>query len=292
MVTEINFLIKNMPRKQPVVAKRKKIGLHILSAAVITIIFVGGNMFLLLAPLFPVYSKGQASLVERLAGSASVKSTEKNVVYVNPNTEIVHDKKVYNVSKELNGGFSLYREDVGGGNSKKPLLSIPDESEILGSVTSQDKNLVVFSVLHNPEFKFLAQNSPEGHVPHFVVPFVYNKNTNQIEDISTGQIPGFDDFSFSFRFPLPKSISKNNRYVAFESYQCWNCGGHIPETRIYDVERRVFKNLGRVLDFEWLEGSSYQYKEFISQECQGEDVGSGICYTDPEKLPYKKGVLK
>jgi hypothetical protein len=81
--------------------------------------------------------------------------------------------------------------------------------------------------------------------------------------------------------------------VAFESYQCWSCGGHVPETRIYDVERRVFKNLGRVLNFEWLEGNNFQFKPFILSTCSPNEteIGDDNCYTDPDKLSYKKGSM-
>lgn len=280
-----------MPRKQAMDAKRKKIGLHILSVALLTIILVGGNVFLLLSPLFPVSSKENSSLVDRLVGNNILKSMEKSMVYVNIDTEIVHDKKVYNVLKELNGRISRYREIKGSEKSKKPILTLPSDSEMLGSVTSEDKTTAVFSVLHNPEFKFLSQKNPVGYAPSFVVPFIYNKNTNRVENISTEEIPDLNNESFSYRFMIPYSISKNNRYVAFEAFQCWNCGGHIPETRIYDTEKRVFQNLGNVLNFEWLEDGMYQFKPFIPEEC-GPGDGEGQCYKDPEKLLYKKGVMQ
>lgn len=92
-------------------------------------------------------------------------------------------------------------------------------------------------------------------------------------------------------YPVPKidKMSNDNRYVSFDMYGCWNCGGHQPEKLLLDVTTGISKRIGKVLEFEWQENGKYAYKEYIPKECP---PGPGIdygCFEEPNNLPLKQG---
>ncbi len=85
-----------------------------------------------------------------------------------------------------------------------------------------------------------------------------------------------------------KSVSADGRYVAFDVTPCWGCGGGYPTTFLFDTVRKMRESdgdIGRVLEFEWLDNGNYQYKEFIDRECEVFNT----CYMDPATLPLLKG---
>ena len=98
-------------------------------------------------------------------------------------------------------------------------------------------------------------------------------------------------------YVLPKimEVSSDNKFISFELYKCWGCGGHQPETLLYNLETSEMENIGKVEDFEWLENGAYRYKEFMLQPCPKNEEGyfipvEGECSTDPDLVYVEREV--
>jgi hypothetical protein len=172
--------------------------------------------------------------------------------------------------------------------SKKALLKLPADSTISSVKNSEDNTLVVFSVLSHINTDFI--NDPAGSVvgsrEDLVSVYAYHVTKNKLEQLFTSKELAGSTYAF------PTKISPDNSYIAFQTTQCTDCDAGFPQTVIYDLQKHQLKILGEVLDFEWLEKGNFQYKEFIVEECSGEEIGPGVCFKDPEKLPFKKGSWK
>ena len=96
-------------------------------------------------------------------------------------------------------------------------------------------------------------------------------------------------------YVLPKimTASADNKFISFELYKCWGCAGHKPQTLLLNLETEESKNIGKVEDFEWLNGGSYRYKEDMLRPCPKNEEGyfipvEGECSTDPDLVYFER----
>lgn len=129
----------------------------------------------------------------------------------------------------------------------------------------------------DPEFV-----SDYAHYRVFVYDFITQK-TKEISEMNKSENPREGYF-----IPIIDQISNDGRFISFNMHACWNCdgGGH-PETLLYSLDLGKIKRIGRVLEFEWNDGSSYQYKEYEVIPCSRPQPG--VCNEDPGNLPYITG---
>jgi hypothetical protein len=105
----------------------------------------------------------------------------------------------------------------------------------------------------------------------------------------------FDKFRQSIlvkKFPTndPAKIdqfSSDSKYLFINLFDCWNCGGHKPETMLVRLTDNEMKNIGKVSYFNWLADGKYEYKDYVVITCTQETMGE--CSEEPEKLPLKSG---
>jgi len=88
---------------------------------------------------------------------------------------------------------------------------------------------------------------------------------------------------------IPKidQISLDNKFVSFNMFPCWNCGGGKSDTLLMNLETLSIKSIGKVSYFVWKEKGNYEYKEYKVIPCVGESMGE--CSEKPENLPLKTG---
>jgi hypothetical protein len=289
-----------MPRKQPAVAKRKKIGLHILSVAFVTLVLVGGNVFLLLSPLFGAASTGGSVFVKKngIAQGVKQRSDASTLFYVQTDgvPSLYFNGKNYQSQRAISG--INYRTDAPTvKNTKKAIAQLPPASEILGIVSSADKNVIVFSVLTHVDFKYLTtvknntskmMNQGQSTIAPSAITSVF---TYSIKDQVLTKL--FDTFKLgSQKIPVAQNITSDNSAIIFNLISCFGvCEKEVPEIMTYDLESGSMKQLGKVLDFQFLGEGNFQFKEFVVEQCGVNAEAGSECYKDPAKLPYKKGSL-
>lgn len=264
-----------MPRKQKVETKQKqkKIGFHILSAAVVTLVFVGGSVFLLLSPLLVPFLS-QAKTSETGAGTPQT-DTAKMTVYLVRST--ASDKIVLKNASEPTSDESML-----------PLLQVPENSVILNYLNSEDKNIVVFSISSISNFKFfedrvVADNFmglPDQQISNV---FAYDKIQNKVTFLFSSNA-----LTSKNRYIYPANI-KNNKYISFENRYCNECGVGVREGLVYDLQTKKMKEIGPITELHLLDNGMYEYKEYIPEKCP---IEIGECFKDPANLPFIKGELK
>ncbi len=94
-------------------------------------------------------------------------------------------------------------------------------------------------------------------------------------------------------YPVPRirQVSTDGNYIAFSLFACWNCGGHIPNTMLYNMVTKATKQIGKVSYFTWKDKGAYEYKEYKAIPCVTPLEGHGECSEDPNSLPIISGVL-
>ncbi len=298
-----------MPRKQKQVPKKKNksMGLHILGVSLFTLFWVGGNVFLLLSPLYAAsFSKKRLSLGLAPANNKMMLvrpdsyNDEQSLVY------LVRDRGNYSLYQ--NGKFLRYEESVVKDDDqdkrvateptsltakvdiskveKKVLVRLPMGSTVERSITSIDGKMIVFSVLSTVNFNYLnVPANPDGSSTDVVTVFSYDTEKNVIKKLFSNT-----DFS-KIGYALPKSFSEDNKHIAFDSYECLDCGGGKSKTLVYDSSANLLKDLGPTSDFRWINAQDFEYKELVSQNCES-GTNSGICFKNPSAQPFKKGSWK
>lgn len=286
-----------MPRKQKEPVRSKRIGFHILAVSVLTLVLVGGNTFLLLSPLFAASIKNKALAADNKNKAAMVKvmrptkeSEEQRTVYLVENSgrpTLLHSNKLYDYKQLANGVTSEYSEYSPATKLvKKPLLLLPEGREILRSTLSKDGTLLVFSISTIVNFEFLSNQNPVGQGEVLNTVFAYDIKQNKIAHLFS------DNKLTKGKYPLPKLISDDNKYIAFDVFTCWGCEAPYPTTALADISlNNSVKELDRVSDFRWLPDGNFEYKDFIEEPCPQEQE-FGECYKDPATLSFKKGSWK
>lgn len=99
----------------------------------------------------------------------------------------------------------------------------------------------------------------------------------------------FDESPTDYSYPKIKSFNSNSSLVEIPLFSCWNCGGHMPETMLFNLKDGTSKKIGQVIEFKWTGENSYSYKDYIKIECARE--GPGSCSKDPAALPLKSGTF-
>lgn len=129
--------------------------------------------------------------------------------------------------------------------------------------------------------KPLADN--KGSTQIFPI-YLYTDNDKKIKNIITFE----SSFGTSeYNFPKIDQISKDGKYIDFDMYGCWNCGGHKPEELLMNLETSVTKRIGKVLLFNWRDNGQYEYKDYKVIECK--ELTPGECTENPANLPLKTG---
>ena len=89
-------------------------------------------------------------------------------------------------------------------------------------------------------------------------------------------------------------FSSDSKYLSLNLFDCWNCGGHQPDTVLVRLADNEMKNIGKTSYFNWMfDGKfwsvdgAYEYKDYVEIDCVGDVMGP--CSEDPEKLSTKSG---
>jgi hypothetical protein len=213
--------------------------------------------------------------------------SENEIYFSNTNSEypLVLNNRVYPINERPEISKELNDNDIKK-LSLTPLMSVPDNSWIFNIGTAANTNDVYFVVYSSLAYQYTVhQNSdtlknPSGGGVTVLTAYRYTPGTKTIERL-------FDTLDFPElvrKYPQIKSVSADGRYVAFDVTPCWGCGGGYPTTFLFDTVKKMRdsgKDIGRVLEFQWLDNGNYQYKEFIDRECEVLNT----CYRDPANLP-------
>lgn len=116
---------------------------------------------------------------------------------------------------------------------------------------------------------------------------VYLYDPSKDPDKSTKILSFKDPSDQKYNFPKIDQVSIDGKYISFNMFGCWNCGGHQPEKLLYQVDKGISKRIGKMIYFKWLESGNYEYKEYKEIECK--ESGPGACSEDESKLPLKTG---
>jgi hypothetical protein len=87
--------------------------------------------------------------------------------------------------------------------------------------------------------------------------------------------------------PRIKQISPDGKYIAFNLYVCWNCGGVYPQTMLFNLSTKATKRIGKTSVFNWKSNGAYEYKEYKVIPCDPPLEGPGECSEDPANLPLQ-----
>lgn len=90
-----------------------------------------------------------------------------------------------------------------------------------------------------------------------------------------------------YTVPRFKQISTDGQYIALNMFGCWNCGGHAPETMLFNITTKATKKIGKVSYFMWKDNGKYEYKEYKVIPCAID--GPGECSQDPATLQLLTG---
>jgi hypothetical protein len=261
---------------------------------------VGGNVFLLLSPLYAAsFSRKQGMSNGDLMNSQRLvmpdqKGNEQNIVYL---VKLRGQHSLYQA-----GRFSLNGKDVSDPSAtylndyaisdmknldKKAILSLPEGSKVERSINSADGKLLIFTISTPVRFIFLNDNKDifgQNNIVNTV--FSYDVEKSRLTQLFTSS-----DYA-SINYALPTSISDDNNHVAFDSFECLECGPTNSNVFVYEISSNTLKSVGKVADFRWVAGKDYEYKELISEKCSTDKSTTGICYKDPTLQPFKKGSWK
>lgn len=205
--------------------------------------------------------------------------TENSLSYTNI------DGKVF-----LRHGGTIYSEnDVRTGEPKEANLNINDYSWIWILEVPRDRywtdGLFNFKTFPDREkFVYVIRLSfeEEGLHKQILTAYIYDLQENE-----NNKIFFFSSPEDKYAFARVNSITSDGNFIDFTMFGCWNCGGHKPETLLYDVKKKNHKRIGKVIDFQWLESGKYQYKDYIVTPC--DEPQPGECFKNSEDLPLKFG---
>lgn len=169
-------------------------------------------------------------------------------------------------------------------SSKKLLLKLNKDFELIQPAYSSDRQLMIFTILNAYNFS----TSTFEYIPldtNGIYIYQYNNEIGKWRLLFTGK--EFIDTKYpetKYKYFYPREISSDKNYVFFYVTNCFSCGpGYIGV--IYDIKNDEFKNLDLICDFKWSNGTEYKYKECVwDEKCNGE-----ICFKDPKDLPWKYG---
>ena len=210
-----------------------------------------------------------------------------------PNSDLRTISKIYSYddkyepSEVVDGDFS--------NNQWINLLTLPIEN------TEEDKSILVddrlfsFKKIPNTDnFLFVVELRRSGSMtatewsPRVSERVLYLYDQEQTGN-EVKKIAVLDDNSDQYSFPKIDSFDSSNKFVSFDAFGCWNCGGHQPEKLLLDLQAFDIENIGNVSDFVWGTNGNYKYKEYVVIDC--DDPGPGECSEDPESLEFRTGSI-
>lgn len=116
--------------------------------------------------------------------------------------------------------------------------------------------------------------------------YLYDQSKGELKKIST-----FPNSISKYTYPKINSFSQDGRYVFIQLFECWNCGGHVPETSLVDLQAFKTTNIGKTSYFSWRQDGNYEYKDYVVIECKELQPGEGECSQDSSTLPLKTGKI-
>lgn len=116
--------------------------------------------------------------------------------------------------------------------------------------------------------------------------YLYNRSQGKAE---LKKITSFANSTTKYTYPKVNSFSQDGRYVQLQLFGCWNCGGHMPETYLVDLQTFKSLNIGKTSYFSWKQDGNYEYKDYVVIECK--EPQPGECSQDPNTLPLKTGKI-
>lgn len=150
----------------------------------------------------------------------------------------------------------------------------------------EDEMLSFKSLPSNSSFIFVmrwATQSPVGNFMKSNYEVFYFDNTSK----KLSNPLSFVENGSEYAVPKIDKINTDGKFISFNMYQCWSCGGHHPETLLLNLESNTTKRIGKVYDFAWGEGDNYSYKEYKVIECAQPTPGE--CTQDQTTLSTIQG---
>jgi len=117
--------------------------------------------------------------------------------------------------------------------------------------------------------------------------FYYDRSQGEGKLNKIQSFSSYPNDTNAYTFPKIDTFSNDNGYVSLQLFECWNCGGHMPETLLLNIQTLKTKNIGKVTQFAWKQNGTYEYKDYVVIEC--EEPQPGECTQDPNTLPLKTG---
>jgi hypothetical protein len=184
---------------------------------------------------------------------------------------------------------SIYDERV-------PILETTDNAWITGKDTglfdatgiTYLNDTVYFSVVNWVPLNSLVEKNglknTAGTIMQMDTIYSYNFETQEINNIklSTGS-----------PFPWIKSVNPVGTHLAIHQLSCRECEPDFPSTTLLNIQKNTEVSIGQVHNFEWIDKTTYRYKEYTERECdEFERYNVILCYVDPETLEYIEGSIE
>ncbi|MBI3103725.1 hypothetical protein HYZ05_02185 [Candidatus Daviesbacteria bacterium] len=163
------------------------------------------------------------------------------------------------------------------------------------SILVSDRLFSFKKVLNTNNFLFVVELSRSASVSTNGPWSPYqNSRDLYLYDRSSGKgelkkITSFANSTTKYTYPKINSFNQDGRYVFIQLFGCWNCGGHVPETFLVDLQTFKFQNIGKTSYFSWKLDGNYEYKDYVVIECK--EPQPGECSQDPSTLPLKVGKI-
>ena len=230
-----------------------------------------------------------------------------NEIYLKQTINITNDKVDYPNSKARTIS-NIYSQDdksyepqeVTGADASKytwtDILTEPIKDSV-GSVSIlvSDRLFSFKKVPNTNNFLFVVELSRSASVSTNV-PWSPYQNTRDLylydRSLSKGELKKITSFANSttkYTYPKINSFSQDGGYVFIQLFGCWNCGGHVPETFLVDLQAFKTTNIGKTSYFSWKQDGNYEYKDYVVIECK--EPQPGECSQDPSTLPLKTGKI-
>ena len=149
---------------------------------------------------------------------------------------------------------------------------VPNEfmnDEVFGFKVAPDKKRFVFVM------RWGTAAQPSQFHLFYYTPFDKYRQSILVKKFPSGDPAKIDQFS------------QDGKYLSLKLFDCWNCGGHQPETLLVRLVDNETKNIGKTSFFNWLIEGKHEFKDYVVITCTQPTPGE--CSEDPEKLPMKSG---
>lgn len=168
------------------------------------------------------------------------------------------------------------------GYQQEALLTLPGNSSIFSFMLNPNNQFASIVIQTRNMYHFLSRSSSgaTGISRDLLTVFFYDISTKSITSAFSNI-----DLENNQKYILTNAVS-NDKKIAFDLYGCWGCEPLHPTTILWNPETNKKKDVGQVSEFEWLEGDSYRYKEFITIDCPDAAQEIGECSIDSKELNW------